>query len=77
MTKELAKAATALSLLLSASFAAPAWSAGKAGTSAEKCPYAHKKQAKQKPVAAKPQAARSVMVVEKRKLDVQILSFGP
>jgi hypothetical protein len=74
MLREFAKVATALSLILSASFAAPAWSAGKAGASAEKCPDAKRKLANRTPP---PQPARSVTIVEKRKLDVQILSFGP
>ena len=74
MLKILANTATALSLLLSASAAAPAWSAGKSGAHSANCPYAKHKHAKR---AAPPQPVRSVMVVEKRKLDVQILSFGP
>jgi hypothetical protein len=72
MTKNLVQAVTALSLMLSAAFAAPAWSAGKSGTG--NCPYAKHRIAKRS-VPATP--ARSVMVVEHRKLDVQILSFGP
>jgi hypothetical protein len=66
------KAITATALILSASYAAPAWSAGKSGSG--NCPYAKNKVAKRStPVAP----ARSVMVVERRKLDVQVLSFGP
>ena len=76
MIKLIAKSVVALSLMLSASVAAPAWSAGKAATSA-KCPYAKHNHAKTKPIASKPQPARGVTVVEHRKLDVQILSFGP
>lgn len=75
MIKLLANMATALSLLVSASVAAPAWSAGKAGSSSANCPDAKKKLAAKRQTVAQP--ARSVMVVEKRKLDVQILSFGP
>lgn len=76
MIKLLANSAVALSLMLSASVAAPAWSADKDSASA-KCPYTTHKHAKRKPLAAKPQPARSVMIIERRKLDVQILSFGP
>ena len=76
MIKLLANSVTALSLMLSASVASPAWSAGKAGHSAN-CPHAKQKQAKQQPVAVKPQPARGVALIDKRKLDVQVLSFGP
>ena len=66
------KAIAATSLILSASYAAPAWSAGKVRSG--KCPDAKNKIANRSaPVAP----ARSVMVVEQRKLDVQVLSFGP
>ena len=66
------KAVAATSLIFSASYAAPAWSAGKARGG--KCPDAKSKIVKRSaPVAP----ARSVMVVEHRKQDVQILSFGP
>jgi flagellar biosynthesis protein FliP len=75
MIKQLAKVATALSLMLSASVAAPAWSADK--SDAAKCPHARAKQAKRAIVAPKAQPARSIMLVEQRKQDVQILSFGP
>ena len=75
MIKLIAKVATALSLMLSASFAATAWSADKQ-TSA-KCPYAKHKHLKRTTAAAKPQVARSVSLVEHRKQDIQILSFGP
>ena len=71
MFSKLAKAVAALSLTLSASLAAPAWSADKAGG---KCHHSKQKQVKR---SVAPQPIRSVMVVEKRKLDVQILSFGP
>ncbi|MFL6723956.1 MAG: hypothetical protein ACJ8FC_11210 [Sphingomicrobium sp.] len=76
MIKLVANSVTALSLMLSASVASPAWSAGKAGHSAN-CPHAKQKQAKQQPVAVKPQPARGVALIDKRKLDVQVLSFGP
>ena len=75
MLKLIAKVATAISLMLSASLAAPAWSADKQ-TSA-KCPYAKHKHVKRTTTAAKPQAVRSITLVEHRKQDVQILSFGP
>ena len=75
MLKLIVKTAAALSLMLSASFAAPAWSAEKQ-TSA-KCPYAKHKHVKRTTAAAKPQAVRSISLVEHRKQDVQILSFGP
>jgi hypothetical protein len=75
MVKLLANAAAALTLLLSTSLPAPAWSAEK--PAGAKCPYAKHKQAKRTPVAAKPQPVRGVTLVEHRKMDVQILSFGP
>jgi hypothetical protein len=75
MTKLLANAVTAISLMLSASVAAPAWSAEKAGAS--KCHHSKSKLAKRSTAAIKAPPARSVTLVEKRKLDVQILSFGP
>jgi hypothetical protein len=74
MIKLVANSVAALSLMLSASVAAPAWSAGK---DASKCPYAKHHHAKAKASAAKPQPARGVALFDKRKLDVQILSFGP
>lgn len=75
MIKLLANAATAISLLLSASVATPAWSAGKPG--AAKCHHSKNKQAKRSTAAIKAQPARGAMLVEYRKQDVQILSFGP
>ena len=75
MIKLLANAATAVSLMLSASVAAPAWSADKSGAS--KCPHNKSTMAKRSTAAIKAPPARSVTLVEKRKLDVQILSFGP
>jgi len=75
MIKLLANAATAISLMLSASVATPAWSAGKSG--AAKCHHNKGKQTKISTAAIKAPPARSVTLVEKRKLDVQILSFGP
>ncbi|MCL6698531.1 hypothetical protein LZ496_07000 [Sphingomonas sp. NSE70-1] len=74
MIKLLANAATAISLMLSASVAAPAWSADKSGSS--KCHHS-KKVAKRSTATIKAAPVRSVALVEKRKLDVQILSFGP
>ncbi|HET9335966.1 MAG TPA: hypothetical protein VFO12_06115 [Sphingomicrobium sp.] len=74
MSKLLANATIALSLILGASAFTPAW-AGSVHN--QKCPAAKHKHAKQRPVAAKPQPARGVMLVEHRKQDVQILSFGP
>jgi hypothetical protein len=75
MIKLFANAATAASLMLSASVAAPAWSADKAG--AAKCHHNKGKHAKRSAAVIKPQAGSGVTLVEKRKLDVQILSFGP
>ena len=75
MIKLLANAATAISLMLSASVATPAWSAGKAG--AAKCHHSKATQPKRSTAAIKPQPASGAALVEKRKLDVQILSFGP
>ena len=74
MIKLIAKATAAISLMLVASATSPAWSADR--HSAAKCPYAKHKHVK-RTVAAKPQPARSIMLVEHRKQDVQILSFGP
>ena len=74
MFKLLVKATIALSLLTGASVSTPAW-AGQVHS--KKCTAAKHKHAKQRPVAAKPQPARGVMLVEHRKQDVQILSFGP
>jgi len=76
MIKLLANAAAALSLLSGASVASPALSAEKPGHKAN-CPYAKHKLAKRSTVAAKPQPARGITLVEHRKQDVQILSFGP
>ena len=75
MIKLLANAATAVSLMLSASVAAPAWSADK--SDASKCHHNKSKLAKRSVATIKAAPARSVSLVEKRKLDVQILSFGP
>ncbi len=75
MIKLLANVATAISLMLSASVATPAWSAEKPG--AAKCHHSKAKQAKRSTAAIKPQPASGAVLVEKRKLDVQILSFGP
>ena len=66
MIKLLANAAAALSLLAGASVASPALSADKS-----------RHKAKRTPIAAKPQPARGITLVEHRKQDVQILSFGP
>ena len=76
MLKLFANAAAALSLLAGASAASPALSADKSKGHKANCPYAHHK-AKRTPVAAKPQPARGITLVEHRKRDVQILSFGP
>jgi len=75
MIKLLANAATAASLLLSASAATPAWSAGKSATA--KCHHSKAKQAKRTPALIKAQPSGGTSLVEKRKIDVQILSFGP
>ena len=74
MFKLLTKATIALSLMLGASVSTAAWAGP---VHSKKCPVAKHKHAKQRPVAAKPQPARGVMLVEHRKQDVQILSFGP
>ena len=77
MTKQFANIAAGLTLMLTASVTTPAWSAG--NSNAAKCPYAEAKarEAKRAKVQPKAQPARGTMLVEKRKLDVQILSFGP
>ena len=72
MLKPIANAALALSLMLSASVSAPAH-AGKPHD--PKCTMAKHKHAKRAPAGTKSKGG--VMLVEKRKLDVQILSFGP
>lgn len=73
MSKLLANAVVALSLMLSASVSAPAW----AGKSHEaKCPMTKHKHAKRVPVATKALPERGVTIVDQRK-NVQILSFGP
>ena len=74
MSKLLTNVTIALSLVLGASVSTPA-SARLVHN--QKCPSAKHKHAKPRPVAAKPQPARGVMLVEHRKQDVQILSFGP
>ena len=75
MLTNLARSIAALSLMLTASVSAPAWSAGQSAMSPKaKCTNAKHRHAKR---VATPQPARGTMVVEKRKLDVQILSFGP
>jgi hypothetical protein len=77
MIKLLANATAALSLLAGASVASPALSADKSAGHKANCPYAKQSKAKRTTVAAKPQAARGITLVEHRKQDVQILSFGP
>lgn len=77
MIKLLANATAALSLLAGASVASPALSADKSAGHKANCPYAKHHKAKRTIATAKPQPARGVTVVDQRKLDVQILSFGP
>ncbi len=72
MFKHFANASAALSLMLSAS--APAWAAK---SHERNCPMAKHKPAKRAPVTTKTPSARGVMLVDVRKKDVQILSFGP
>lgn len=74
MSKLLANAAIAMSLMLSASVSAPVW-AGKLHD--QKCTAAKHTHAKRSTVPAKSQPARGAMLVDQRKIDVQILSFGP
>lgn len=77
MMMQFAKIALSFSLLLSAPVAAPAFSVGDHHGKAN-CPYAKAKLAKAKPEQARWVApTRSIMIVEHRKRDVQILSFGP
>jgi flagellar biosynthesis protein FliP len=77
MLKLIANATAGLALMLTASVGAPAWSADNAAGHKAKCSYAKHKHAKRSTPAAKPQPARGIMLVEHRKQDVQILSFGP
>ena len=74
MFTQIAKSAAIVSLMLSASVAAPAFSAGKHDKA--NCPYAKAKVEKSKRVVLAP-LPRGIMLVEHRKRDVQILSFGP
>jgi hypothetical protein len=73
MIKLLANAAAALALMLSASVAAPAWADKPHGQKCSASKHKHAKRAS----PAKAQPARGAMLIEQRKLDVQILSFGP
>lgn len=75
MLKLLARSIAALALIAPASLAAPAW----AGGSADERKCSNAKHRHSKPAASAPRKApvRSVTIIEKRKLDVQILSFGP
>lgn len=74
MIMQFAKIAVCFSLLLSAPVAAPAFSSGKHDRA--NCPYAKAKHVQAKRIAVET-PARGVMVIEQRKRDVQILSFGP
>ena len=76
MLKLLAKSVVSLSLITSASVAEPAWSASKDRAHKAKCNHAKQQAAKAKRVAIV-QPDRGMTIVDKRKLDVQILSFGP
>ena len=75
MLKLVANAA-ALSLMLSASVSTPAWSAGERAPHAN-CPKSKHHHAKRSPAAVRKPQAQGVMLVDQRKRDVQILSFGP
>ena len=76
MFKLLANAAAAASLVLGVCAASPALASGKRHTA--NCPHSKAKQAKlAKRATVKAPPARGVTVIDKRKLDVQILSFGP
>ena len=77
MIKLLATAAAALSLLAGASVATPAYSADKSNGRKANCSHLKHQKAKRSAIAAKPQPSRGIMLVEHRKQDVQILSFGP
>lgn len=74
MSRFFANAAIATSLLLGASVATPAWG-GKAHDA--KCSMTKHKHVKRATAAAKAQPMRGVMLIDQRKADVQILSFGP
>ena len=79
MMMQFAKIALSFSLLLSAPVAAPAFSAGDQHGKAN-CPYAKARLAKAKQEQARwvpATATRSITIIEHRKRDVQILSFGP
>ena len=71
---QFAKIAVCFSVLLSAPVAAPAFSAGDQHGKAN-CPYAKARHAQAKRIAIET-PPRSLMIVEHRKRDVQILSFG-
>lgn len=75
MIRQFAKIAASFSLMLCVSVSAPAFSTSRSHDKAN-CPYAKARlEAAKRPVAAAP--AGGLMIVEKRKRDVQILSFGP
>ena len=76
MVKLLSSAAAALTLLLGTSLPEPALSADRQAASKAKCHYKNHNHAR-KTVTAKAAPARGVTLVEHRKMDVQILSFGP
>ena len=76
MLRKLANIATALTLMLSASAATPALAGGSHDDRKCTAKHAHAKRTATPP-ARKPSPERGVMIVEKRKMDVQILSFGP
>ena len=76
MLKQLANIATALTLMLSASAATPALAGGSHDGKCTGARHVHAKRIAAPP-ARKAAPERGVMIVEKRKMDVQILSFGP
>jgi len=75
MFMQFAKIAVSFSLLAAASDVAPAWSANKQHDQAN-CPLAKKKQEQARRSLALV-TPRGAMLIEQRKRDVQILSFGP
>ncbi len=76
MLSHLAKTLAAFSLILSTA-SMPIWAAKAAASNDKKCTAQKHDHAKKGVPRAKPTAAKSVTLIETRKLDVQILSFGP
>lgn len=73
MTKIIANAAVALSLMLGASSVTPAF----AGAKEQKCTGAGHNHARTISPVLKSRVGDSVLRVERRRFDIRIVSFGP